>query len=112
MAIFDWAESDGSDVGVKTAVKGLQFGDGYEQRSPDGINNIMQRWQLRFDDVDNSIANDIVGFLALRAGWQAFDWTPKWSTAPIKVICKEWTRSIARGDLSNIVCTFEQRFEP
>jgi phage-related protein len=112
MAIFDWAESDSSGVDYKPRIKSLQYGDGYEQRSADGMNPIAQRWQLKFDDVDNSIANDIIGFLVARGGWQAFDWTPKWATSAIRVVCKEWSRNIARGDLSNITCTFDQRFEP
>jgi phage-related protein len=85
---------------------------GMATRSADGINNVMQRWRLRFDDVHTVGGDAIVAFLIARAGWEAFDWTPKWATSAIRVICKEWNRSITRDNLSSIVCTFEQRFEP
>jgi phage-related protein len=112
MAVFDWAESDGSDVGFKTRVNKVRYGDGYEQRAADGLNPVMQSWRLKFDDVDNAIGNDLIAFLIARGGVEAFDWTPKWATTAIKVICEDWNRSIARGDLSNISATFEQRFVP
>ncbi len=111
MAVFDWAESDGSDVGYKARVLKAQYGDGYAQTTPDGLNPVMQTWRLKFDDVDNAIGNDIMAFLKAQVG-TAFDWTPKWATNAIKVSCEEWNRGIARGDLSNISATFEQKFQP
>lgn len=112
MAVFDWAESDGSDVGFKVRVLKTRFGDGYEQRAADGLNPITQSWHLKFDNVDNDIGTEIVNFLKARAGVEAFDWTPKWATSAIKVVCEDWSRSIAPGDLTNLSMTFEQRFVP
>jgi phage-related protein len=112
MAVFDWAESAKLTLDEEPRVLGAKFGDGYEQRLPDGINNMPQAWDLNFEQVDNAIADDITNFLRARAGWEAFDWTPKWGTVAIRVKCPKWSRSPDGEALSRISARFEQVFEP
>ena len=108
MAIFDWAEDDGAAEQNTPRAKKLSFGDGYEQRAPDGINNLGQKWDLRFSNCDKLYAQEIHDFLDARAGWEAFDWTPKWATSAIKVKCESWSRTPVAGDLVNVAATFER----
>ena len=112
MAVFDWAESSKLTLEEEPRVLAARFGDGYEQRQPDGINTIDQQWDLNFEQVDNDIADDIVDFLRARGGWEAFDWTPKWGTVAIRVKCPRWTRSPDGESLSRISARFEQVYEP
>lgn len=112
MAVFDWGESSKVTQVEEPRVQRAKFGDGYEQRSADGINTSAQVWDLLFDQVDPAIAADLLGFLRARNGVEAFDWTPRWATAPIRVKCEKWTRSGLEDGLSQISCQFIQVFEP
>lgn len=53
-----------------------QFGDGYEQRAPDGANATRQTWSLSFKNVTKTKADQIVAFLASVGSVTAFIWTP------------------------------------
>lgn len=112
MAVFDWGETRKASLEEAPRVVAARFGDGYEQRSADGINNRAQVWDLNFDQVDEAIADDIVTFLRARNGVEAFDWTPRWHTAAIRVKCPKWTRSGLDDGLSHIAVRFEEVFEP
>ena len=52
------------------------FGDGYAQAVPDGLNTRMESWDLSFDDYPVSDITTITSFLDARGGYQSFYWTP------------------------------------
>jgi phage-related protein len=113
MATFDWAESPGTSVDETPRISETAFGDGYAQRAPDGLNANPQTWKMRFARCENAKANQIIAFFRAQGGHTAFDWTPLWATAPIKVICPTWSRSQPdEWELSDITATFKQVFEP
>lgn len=111
--LFDWAESAGSALDEKPRVLETKFGDGYSQRSPDGLNPIAQSWSLRFTGCDDAKANLIITFFREHLAVYAFDWAPLWATATIRVLCSEWSRSLPNefGN-SDITAKFTQVFEP
>lgn len=116
MAVFDWVESPGTSLAEEPRISRTKFGDGYEERAPNGLNPIAQRWQLQFRDVDGTVADEIVAFFRARvtavSGIEAFDWTPLWAASAIRVICPSWQRT--QGEVwgqADISCTFEQVFE-
>lgn len=111
--VFDWAESPGTTLDEKPRVRETRFGDGYAQRSPDGLNPIVQSWSLRFTACDDTKADEIITFFREHMGVYRFDWTPLWATAPIKVFCSEWSRTPANElGLSDISAKFTQDFAP
>lgn len=112
MAIFDWAEDDGAQEQNAPRVRKIAYGDGYQQSAPDGINNLEQKWDLRFSDCDPVHAQAMHDFFVARNGAEAFDWTPKWATSAIKVKCESWSRSVARHNLVNVSATFERDYKP
>lgn len=112
MAVFDWQESSKVTLEEAPRVLRARFGDGYEQRAPDGINNRPQLWDLVFEQVDADVAADILTFLRARNGFEAFDWTPRWAPGAIRVKCEKWTRTGEGEGLSRIAARFEQVFEP
>lgn len=116
MAVFDWVESSGTQLSMMPRVSSTRYGDGYEERAPNGLNPLQQRWALAFRAADNSEADAMMAFLAERLnalGLEAFDWTPLWSTTPIKVVCREWNRShLDEIGASDVNAVFEQVFEP
>ncbi len=112
MAIFTHVPDFGAQVQIKPRVRAVAFGDGYQQRQADGINNVPQVWSLQWQNRDNNDTGAIKSFLQTRAGVEAFDWTPPNEDTSIKVICSEWTVSTVRYNLNNVSASFTQVFQP
>jgi len=87
------------------------FGDGYQQRLGDGINNIRQNWALEFHGNDTD-AQAMLDFLRTAGSTGAsFDWIPPRASASIKVICRRWRRQVISKNANRVSATFEQAFE-
>lgn len=113
LAPFDWVESASTSLDEQPRVKATRFGDGYEEREPDGLNPITQKWDVVFRDVDDDIATDMVEYFRAAAGVDSFGWTPLWHTAEIKVVARSWRRTQSdTWGKSDITAVFEQVFEP
>ena len=56
-------------------VRRQAFGDGYEQRLAEGINNVVESFQVSFVNKPKLDADDLVAFLETQAGVTAFDFT-------------------------------------
>lgn len=112
MAIFTWNPEFGAAQEKKPRVRTVSFGDGYEQRLRDGINNNPSKWTLQFNMRDNTETDAIMSFLDARGGSEAFSWTPPYESTPIRVVCRSWTKSLQKFNLNNISAVFEQVYEP
>lgn len=112
MAVFTYTPDFGAQAAYKPRVRMAQFGDGYEQRQADGINNRPQAWTLQFNNRDNTETAAIKAFLEARNGVEAFDWTPPNEASAIRVVCREWQASTVRYNLNNLSMAFNQVFEP
>jgi phage-related protein len=113
--VFDWCVSSASFT-LEPAVKAAQFGDGYAQRRPAGINTQAKTWKLELKNVTADVSDSVLAFLAERNGVEVFNWTPPRTTEPQDVICPTWSASygdlIAGGDvLMNVQMTFQQVFQ-
>ena len=56
-------------------VRRQAFGDGYEQRLVEGINNTVESFQVSFVNKPKADADDIAAFFEAQAGVTAFDFT-------------------------------------
>lgn len=111
MPAYIWTESDGTTLNVTPRVASTKFGDGYEETAPWGLNPIQQVWQVQHRGIDIDAADEIEAFLKARfsaAGLEPFDYTPLWSTVPLKFRCRQWTRS---QDADPHTCTITAQFE-
>lgn len=111
MATFTFTPDFGAQVAKKPVVRSVKFSDGYEQRLSYGINTAPQSWSLSFAQREDTEANEIESFLADKNGVTPFEWTPPNGSAPLKFICREWTRSLDRANLNTISTQFEQVFD-
>lgn len=110
---FDWAESSGTQVTVQPRIIEVKMGDGYAQRSPDGLNFMPDAWDMRFTGVYPAAGDEIVSFFETHGGWIAFQWTPPRRTVPALYLCKQWTRTLPDVlGLSDISARFERTYEP
>ena len=109
MATFTWIPSNGSSVSHSPKINRAKFGDGYEQRSLNGINTNPRTWQVMFSNRRNDEADQIAEFLSARDGVESFDWTPPRGVTG-KFICVSWTDSHNTSIHRSINATFEEVF--
>ena len=117
MATFAWAESASSALEEAPRINELRYGDGYSETSPDGLNPMQQAWSLQFRKVSREAGDQIIAFFRARvspvAGRENFDWTPLWSTEPIKVVALSWNRTqLDDFDESDITVRFQRDYRP
>jgi phage-related protein len=109
MSVFTWIPSYPASVGEQPKVLSASFGDGYEQRAGDGINNVKKIWKLNFKYRSTAEATDIRNFLKTQGGVSAFDWTdPDGDT--LRFVCRDWPREFTQGLMVSFSVTFEQVF--
>lgn len=63
MEIFNWEPLQGSTEGLDEKIKRVQFGDGYDQVEPDGLNSIRRVFEgLQFKSADLTQEQEIRAF--------------------------------------------------
>jgi len=106
MAIFTWYPDAGHSREMEPRAMGSRFGDGYEQRTADGINTQLGVWVLTFTG-GRAEADAIDSFLKARGGVEHFTWTnPDEETG--LYLCRKWTKRRERSVKTTISCQFEQ----
>jgi phage-related protein len=111
MSTFTWVPSYTSEVEWTPMIREAKFGDGYAQRTGDGINNVPEKWSLTFDTIDVTQANAIIAFLKAQGGYQPFDWTNPDGGAG-RYVCKTFRKVFAGFASRTVTCVFEQDFAP
>jgi phage-related protein len=78
MATFpsNYVPTYGMSVERQFNVKSTKFGDGYERRSADGVNNVALTFNLTFSKLLPAQIQEIDAFLCAMGGYTAFEWTP------------------------------------
>lgn len=109
MATFNIAPDFASDMTERPRVLESRFGDGYTQRTGDGINIRPQTWALKFSSRTRAERDTILAFLRNENGITSFDWTPPGGSAG-KYVCREWRYSPNSAADNTITATFEQVF--
>ncbi len=106
---FQWKPSYRGSNENQPKVKPIQFGDGYTQRIPDGINNLLLNYNFVFDVRDLSEATAILHFLASRNASESFCFVPP---APrgnlLRFICPKWSDIQEFLNNYQIQCNFIQ----
>jgi phage-related protein len=109
MMEFTWVPSSGASQTKNPAVNRAKFGDGYEQRSRNGINTNPRKWSLRFSNQSDATADAISDFLDDRGGVEAFLWTPPRGAKGV-FICSDYTDTYDSVNVRTIAATFEEVF--
>ncbi|TNG91865.1 phage tail protein [Pasteurellaceae bacterium USgator11] len=89
----------------KPSVAVVSFGDGYEQRSKNGINNNLRAYDVVFTRNEATI-KAIDGFLSARGAVEAFLWTPYGDTQG-RFKCEEWETDHQTG-FGTLTATFKE----
>jgi phage-related protein len=101
---------------TKPRVLRVSFGDGYEQRLRDGINNLNQSFNISFNNRSKQEIDDIVDFLDAQGGVTAFDFTFPDPDGPggettVKVVCEDYGQTFVNTDINSCSATFRRVYE-
>lgn len=88
---FIWEPNYDHSSDITPRIKSIQFGDGYEQRASDGINNILLSFDFEFRLRTEAECAAIVHFLTTRAGYESFWFTPPSPFSALKkFVCQQY----------------------
>jgi len=107
--LFTWVPDEGSTQSVEPRVLLAKFGDGYEQRTNDGINHMPEVWSVSFSGNTTEIGS-IVAFLKAHGGSVKFDWVTPFSDLLV-FVCKKWSISRQVTGVHTLTAEFNQVFE-
>lgn len=106
MATFSYTPDYSAQITIEPRVSKLSFGDGYEARWSDGLNNMMEKWTLKFTK-DKTTANTIMTFFKARQGRESFWWTtPNGDT--LAFVCSTFSKTIDDVGKETISAEFKQ----
>lgn len=110
---FDPSVQPSYPMPTRTTANVLQisFGDGYSQRTADGLNAIKDVVSVVWDMIDLDPKNEIVDFFVSHAGYKAFLWTPPGGDTEKKWICKQWGVDPVPTDLFTVTAEIEEVFD-
>jgi len=105
---------------VTPSVRQISFGDGYEQRIVEGINNIKEEYAVAFSNRGRKEIDAIVETFNIRAAVTKFDFTIP-ATAQdsagaaaentIKVVCTSWSQVYVQDNFYSCNATFKRVYE-
>jgi phage-related protein len=96
---FWWKPSYNARIDSKPRIKTVQFGNGYQQRINDGLNNNLVEFTLNFDNRNEKETVSILHFLKARNGQEAFIYnlptiySKSVNNLNTEFICQEWAPS-------------------
>ena len=108
--IFAWTPSYDIKTKPEPRIRSVQYGDGYTERAPAGINAIRRTKTLVFDYRADAEATAIIDFLDARGGWQPFYYADPGSDRIDLYTCNAYDRTHSNGDWHTVSATFEQDY--
>lgn len=109
MATFTWIPQYGASNEVKPSILKASFGDGYEQRVSNGINNAPRSWGVTFKEPPSEI-DSIEAFLMATKNGDSFEWTPPRGSAGKWVCDSGWKREVSDPSHDTLTTTFREVF--
>lgn len=101
---------------TKPRVLRASFGDGYEQRIVDGINNLQQTFSVAFNNRTKDEIDDIIAFFDSKNGVTSFDYTYPDSNntgeTTVKVVCEDYNLNYINSNFYGCTATFRRVYEP
>ena len=113
MEDYIWVESAGTTAEPEASVVKAQFGDGYRQVAPAGLNWQRQVWTVRHASIEVAIADEIEAFIRPKLEIEAFNWMPPRQGTALRFVCTSFQRTIDEDPTTHsITMRFEQDFAP
>jgi phage-related protein len=103
--------SYGTDMSQDFRVRRVNFGDGFSQRSVDGLNAQPQSWRLVWEHIPDSQAETLRTFFAGLAGTGIIDWTPFGQSTALKWTGNNFSSKPSGTLISDCSVTLTQEFD-
>lgn len=126
-AVASLITSNQTDIRPSISTKGksatrqnkISFGNGYEQRSPDGLNPTVKTWSVNFSSKSRTVGTELIKFFEgisySRTPDEYIYWTPPvppYNTLPPdKYVVGDFDYVWRSYDIVDITATFTQTFE-
>ena len=89
-----------------------QFGDGYSQRTPDGINYQTKSWTINYENITTAELTTIRTFINKVGDGEYFTWTPPDESTSLKWILTGDVKLIAHsGNVWSVSLQIQQVFD-
>lgn len=102
--------SPGTTTSPELALRKSSFGDGYEQRSPAGLNHVRRTVNLAWDYLTLTEAREIEAFLVARGGYEPFTYRLNGEAVDRRWTCESW--SLVDGHPAKVSATLKEWFGP
>jgi phage-related protein len=102
--------SPGTSDKTTAKLREVEYGDGYTQSSPDGLNHLRKELSLTWEKLLPEQAKYITDFLAARGGYEPFQYAPSNSPVTYNWTCKEWTDDRIEQGFRRISAVFIQSY--
>jgi phage-related protein len=100
-----------SQNSVSFAINENQFGDGYSQRSAQGINNARDSWSASWTNITTREKDTIVKFIRAMKGYQAFHWVAPGDDAPSQWTARDLKINPIDAGKWGVTSTFRMEFD-
>jgi len=101
-----------SPVGFEPRVLKAGFGDGYSQRTEDGLNANPEAWELSFQELTDAETQTLLDFFGGLKGVSNFTWQHKFASASKKYLCSKWNAVPAGDNDNSVTASIVEVFEP
>jgi len=101
-----------SSLNKQPRVKKVGFGDGYEQRTADGLNPNPDKWNLSWEELTDAEIDTLLSFFDDLDGITSFTWQSPYAATVKKYICDKWDPTPVSDDNHRLNASIYQVFEP
>lgn len=110
MARFTWIPDQGASRTSTPNVNKSAFGEGYVQRSANGINSVAEKWSLSFTIRTKAEVLAMVAMLRAAKGVSNFDFIAP-DGVDAKFTCDSWSDVYYHQGNASLTATFERVYE-
>ena len=103
--------SQSSSASTEFRVIKAQYGNGYSQRAPDGINNSVGSWDLAWDNITAAEFGVITAAFEQARGADYFTWLAPGDLVTKRWIVAKYTKAAMSGDIYSVSANLQQVFD-
>jgi len=103
--------SEGTSTAINMKVRRAEFGDGYSQRTPDGLNFTGRVVTLTWPALVEADLETIVSFFTGLGGASTFTYTLPFESTQFKWTCATLQAGYVDATMRSLVATLQQEFD-
>ena len=85
-----------------------RYGNGYEQRAPDGLNNNLASWSVTWNGLSSTDFTSLVSSIDTAQGVNYFTWVPPGASVSKKWVVEQYSISTQGGQIYSVSGTLRQ----